>query len=78
MVLAGADVSLLDSHGRSALHYAVECGHLQLAENLIFDGADLCKDRMPMATSPFNFQPLIMTDDKVVCTPLLRQAAMKL
>lgn len=81
MVLADAGVSLLDSRGRiswpqrPALQYAVEGGHLRLAGNLIIIGeADLhvkkgLRKRVPMATPPFNFQPLIMTTARFSVRP---------
>lgn len=41
LILAGADVSLLDSSNRSALHYAVQGRHGVLAEDLMIAGADV-------------------------------------
>ena len=40
LMLAGANVKLLDSRNRSPLHYAVEDGDLQLTEDIILAGAD--------------------------------------
>eukprot|EP00752_Nemacystus_decipiens_P012341 g10941.t1 len=39
LMVAGANVGLVDGRDRSALHYAVKGGHLQLAENAILAGA---------------------------------------
>ena len=41
LILAGADVSLLDSAKRSALHYAVQGRHGVLAEDVMIAGADV-------------------------------------
>ena len=41
LILAGADVSLLDSTSRGALHYAVQGRHGALAEDVMIAGADV-------------------------------------
>eukprot|EP00903_Cladosiphon_okamuranus_P006509 g6362.t1 len=41
LILAGADVSLLDSTDRSTLHYAVQGRHGVLAEDVMIAGADV-------------------------------------
>eukprot|EP00752_Nemacystus_decipiens_P003937 g3605.t1 len=41
LILAGADVSLLDSTNRTALHYAVRGRHGVLAEDVMIAGADV-------------------------------------
>lgn len=41
LVLAGANVSLKDSSGRTALHYALEGGHRELAVEVVIAGANL-------------------------------------
>lgn len=41
LMLAGADVNLLDYHHGSPLHYAIEGGHLQLAEDMGIVEAEL-------------------------------------
>ncbi|CAN0518337.1 unnamed protein product, partial [Ectocarpus sp. 12 AP-2014] len=41
LMLAGADVDLVDAQGFTALHYAIDEGYLQLARELVIAGADL-------------------------------------
>ncbi|CAM9465566.1 unnamed protein product, partial [Ectocarpus sp. 12 AP-2014] len=41
LVVAGANVGLVDGRGSTALLYAIEGGHLQLAEDLVIAGANL-------------------------------------
>ncbi|CBN80099.1 ankyrin repeat protein [Ectocarpus siliculosus] len=72
LMLAGADVGLLDVKGRSALHYAIEGRHLQLAGDALLGGAD------PKAMDADGNTPLHFAaahdDDKFVGT-LLRRGA---
>ena len=72
LMLAGADVGLLDGCGRSVLHYSVEGGHLQLAGNAFLAGADLGAKDSTHAT------PLHLAaahDDQAFVTTLLRRGA---
>ncbi|CAM9892699.1 unnamed protein product [Ectocarpus sp. 12 AP-2014] len=41
LILAGANVDLVDAEGFTALHYAIDEGYLQLARELVISGADL-------------------------------------
>ncbi|CAB1106861.1 unnamed protein product [Ectocarpus sp. CCAP 1310/34] len=67
-----ADVGLLDAKGRSALHYAIEGGHLQLAGDAVIGGADP-KAKDIDGNTPLHFAAAY-DDDKFVGT-LLRRGA---
>ncbi|CAN0488184.1 unnamed protein product, partial [Ectocarpus sp. 8 AP-2014] len=70
--VAGADTSLLDAEKRSALHYAIRGGHLQLAGDAIIGGANL-KANDVNGDTPLHFA-VAHDDDKFVST-LLRRGA---
>ncbi|CAM9201295.1 unnamed protein product [Ectocarpus sp. 12 AP-2014] len=72
LMLAGADVGLLDAKGRSALHYATERGHLQLAGDAVIGGADP-KAKDIDGNTPLHFAAAY-DDDNFVGT-LLRRGA---
>ena len=72
LILAGADVGLLDGRDRSALHYAVEGGYLQVAEDVIIGGAALNAEDADGDT------PLHLAaahDDQAFVSTLLRRGA---
>lgn len=72
LMLAGADVSLLDSRNRSALHYSVQGGHSVLAGDVMIAGADVnvrdCDGETPLHLAS------AAGDHHSVCT-LLRRGA---
>ena len=72
LMLAGANVKLLDSRNRSPLHYAVEDGDLQLTEDIILAGAD-SNTKDAGGVTPLHLAA--MRDNAIFLRTLLRRRA---